>query len=77
MFYVYELKTICPGCCEKHPKIFGLTQCNNLRVLKHRLMTSTTTDVFIRKHPKLFVVSRVTRDLPYEDAYTIMCSLQK
>jgi hypothetical protein len=72
MFYLYVCESICPCCSEGSPKKFGITKCLNLRVLKHRLMNDTRTDVFIRTNPKLFQLVRISQDLTYEDAFTLL-----
>ena len=75
-FFVWKLETICPCCIDTQPKLFGVSQCNNLRVVKHRAVHDRKTPVFIRENPKLFILTRISRDVDYDTAYTIMC-LQK
>ena len=76
MFYVFSVETICPHCREISPNFFGITQCKNLRVVKHRVLKDNNTDLFIRNNPKLYACKRESRNLPYAEAYTILCSFQ-
>jgi len=76
MFYVYCLESICPCCVENQPRMYGITKCQNLRVVKHRLLANNCTDLFIKEHSKLFVTRRISHDMSYENAFTLLCSLE-
>ena len=70
MYYVYELKGLC-SCCAEH-NIFGISECANLRLVKHRLLKKDSTDIFIKNHPKLFTIQIVERNLTYPEAFTLL-----
>ena len=74
MYFVYVCETICPCCKNMSPKKYGLTKCTNLRVVKHRIVNDSKTDLFIRENPKIYIVKRLSHDLPYEDAFTLLQS---
>ena len=64
---------MCPCCKNTSPVLFGITKCNNLRVLKHRILNDRKTPVVVRNNPKIYTAVRVSQDCDYETAYTLMC----
>ena len=70
MYYVYELKGLC-SCCIQH-NIFGISECGNLRLVKHRLLKKDDTDIFIKNHPKLFKIEIIENNLTFPEAYTLL-----
>ena len=72
-FYVWKLESLCPCCKDTTPNVCGITRCDNLRVVKHRIIQSNKTPVFIRRNAKLYGIARISRNMDYESAYTLAC----
>ena len=72
-FYVWKIETLCECCRLTTPALIGITQCNNLRVVKHRVIKSNQCPVNIRENSRMFKISRISRNVTYDTAVTIAC----
>ena len=72
-YFVYKVESICETCRLTQPNLYGISRCQNLRVLKHRMLNDKETFSFIRNNPKMYTIERICDNMPYEDAYTIFC----
>ena len=70
MYYVYELRGAC-NCCTQY-NVFGISQCANLRLVKHRLLKKSDTNPFIKQHSQLFKIYIIESNLSYDAAYTLL-----